>query len=45
MPSPVSRRAPNPFAKETYNMTLAGHLIKTNPAKAARLAEAAGVKL
>lgn len=35
----------NPFAKETYNLTEQGRLMKENPAQAKELAAAAGVQL
>lgn len=35
----------NPFAKETYNLTEQGRLLKENPAQAKELAAAAGAKL
>lgn len=35
----------NPFAKETYNLTEQGRLLKENPAQAKELASAAGVTL
>lgn len=35
----------NPFARETYNLTEQGRLLKTNPAQAKELAAAAGVTL
>lgn len=35
----------NPFAKDTFNLTKQGELIKTNPVQARELAVAAGVKV
>ena len=35
----------NPFAKETYNMTEQGKLLRSNPEQARALAAAAGVKI
>lgn len=35
----------NPFAKETFNLTEQGKLLKTNPAQAKELAAAAGVTI
>lgn len=35
----------NPFAKETFNLTEQGRLLKENPAQAKELAAAAGIKL
>lgn len=35
----------NPFAKDTYNMTKQGEIIKADPAQAMALAKAAGVEL
>ncbi|MDQ3606617.1 MAG: hypothetical protein M3418_10605 [Gemmatimonadota bacterium] len=35
----------NPFARETFNLSKQGELLKTNPAKARQLADAAGVAL
>lgn len=35
----------NPFAKDTYNLTEQGKLIKSNPAQAKKLAAAAGITL
>lgn len=35
----------NPFAKETFNLTEQGNLLKSNPAQAKELASAAGVTL
>ena len=37
--------ASNPFAKETYNLTEQGKLLRDNPAQARQLAAAAGVKI
>lgn len=37
--------ASNPFAKETYNLTEQGKLLRDNPAQARELAAAAGVKI
>lgn len=37
--------ASNPFAKETWNMTEQGKLLRSDPAQARQLAAAAGVKL
>lgn len=37
--------ANNPFAKETYNLTEQGRLLKQNPEQARQLAAAAGVKI
>lgn len=37
--------AVNPFAKETWNMTEQGKLLRSDPAQAKQLAAAAGVKL
>ena len=37
--------ASNPFAKETFNMTEQGRLLKDNPEQARALAAAAGVKI
>lgn len=37
--------AVNPFAKETFNMTEQGKLLKSNPEQARALAAAAGVKI
>lgn len=37
--------ANNPFAKETWNMTEQGRLLRADPAQARQLAAAAGVKL
>lgn len=37
--------AVNPFAKETFNMTKQGELLKSNPEQARAMAAAAGVKL
>lgn len=35
----------NPFAKETFNLTKQGQMLKENPEKARELASAAGVKI
>ncbi len=35
----------NPFAKETFNLTKQGQLLKENPEKAREMASAAGVKI
>lgn len=35
----------NPFAKETWNLTKQGEILRSNPTQAAELAAAAGVKL
>ena len=35
----------NPFAKDSFNLTKQGELLKNNPVKAKELAEAAGVTL
>ncbi|MDE5588718.1 MAG: phage scaffolding protein [Acetatifactor sp.] len=35
----------NPFAKETFNMTKQGELLKSNPEQARAMASAAGVKI
>ena len=35
----------NPFAKETYNLTEQGKLLRDNPAEAKELAAAAGITL
>lgn len=35
----------NPFAKETFNLTKQGELLKSNPEQAKALAAAAGVTL
>lgn len=46
--SPKTGGAPepeNPFAKNTFNLTKQGELIKSNPTEAKRLAEEAGLKL
>lgn len=40
-----STKAVNPFAKETFNLTKQGELIKQDPVQARKLAEAAGVKV
>lgn len=37
--------AANPFAKETFNMTEQGRLLKENPEQARSMAAAAGVKI
>jgi hypothetical protein len=38
-------KATNPFAKDTFNLTKQGELIKQDPVQARKLAEAAGVKV
>ena len=45
--SPAGGDAPtaNPFAKETWNMTAQGKLLRENPAAAREMAAAAGVKI
>jgi len=40
-----SSKGVNPFAKETFNLTKQGELIKTNPVQARELAAAAGAKV
>ena len=35
----------NPFAKETYNLTKQGELLRTNPEQAKAMAAAAGVAI
>jgi hypothetical protein len=37
--------ANNPFAKDTFNLTEQGQLLKTNPTLATQMAQAAGVKI
>lgn len=43
--SGVGSGTDNPFAKETFNMTKQGELLKSNPEQAKALAAAAGVKI
>ena len=47
---PIYRRLPkrgfkNPFAKETFNLTEQGKLLKENPAQAKEMAAAAGITI